>query len=97
MKPIIEELNEQFRGEAIIKYVDTYKYPEIKDGFPISGIPTQVFYDSEGNPYQPENPNHPWMNSYNDPETGQPEFTTHLGLISKEELLDILYAMGMEQ
>ena len=79
MKPIVEELNEELRGKAIIKYVDTYHYPEIKAGFPISAIPTQVFYDSEGNPYDPENPNHPWMNPYNDPETGLPEFTTHLG------------------
>lgn len=97
MKRILRELNEELQGKAIIVYIDNYEYKEVAAPFPISGIPTQFFYDSNGIAYNPENPNHPWMNQYYSLETGEPTYTAHKGLISKEELLEILLAMGMQQ
>ncbi len=93
MKPIIEELYTELQGKAIILYADLGKYPHIGDGFPISANPTQVFYDADGNPYDPADPNHPWVTIFD--WSGEHTFTTHKGTITKEELLGMLYEMGM--
>ena len=96
MKPIIEKLNRDLQGRAIIKYIDTYQYAELADRFPISGLPSQVFYDAAGHAYSPANPNHPWMTLYRPEDPAKPSFTIHKGTITEAELLDILYAMGMK-
>ena len=52
MEPILHELNSELRGKAIIKFVDVGKYPQAADGFNFSLIPTQFFFDKEGNLYK---------------------------------------------
>ena len=56
MAPVLKQLNEELRGKAIIVFVDVWKYKSLANGYPISVIPTQVFYDKVGNPYIPKNP-----------------------------------------
>jgi thioredoxin 1 len=52
MKPVLEELNEEWQGEIIVKFVDVWKYPKLADQFHLRTIPTQYFYDKEGNLYE---------------------------------------------
>ncbi len=49
MAPVLEELNEELMGVAIIKFVDYWKYPKLASQFQFSVIPTQFFYDEHGN------------------------------------------------
>ena len=51
MYPTLEELNEELRGKAIVKFIDVWEYPEAANGFEFSLIPTQYFFDKEGNQY----------------------------------------------
>lgn len=74
MHPVLEELNSEFRGKAIVKYIDIDKYPEATKGFNFTLIPTQYFITKEGEVYK-----------------------THTGIISKEDVIDILKEMGMEE
>ncbi|MDF2685337.1 MAG: Thioredoxin domain protein [Clostridia bacterium] len=97
MKPIIEALNKELKGKAIIKYVDVWANPEFGEDYPLTLIPTQLFINSDGTPYNPENPEALNMNLYSMKDSGEHVYTTHEGTISKETLLDILTEMGMKE
>ncbi len=51
MKPVLEELNEQWQGKVIVKFVDYWQYPDLAEQFDFSVIPTQFFYDENGKLY----------------------------------------------
>ncbi len=51
MAPVLEKLNEDLNGEAIIKFVDYWEYPALANQFQFSVIPTQFFYDENGELY----------------------------------------------
>jgi len=95
MAPVLKELNEELQGRAIVKFVDVWKYKELAKGYPVNLIPTQIFIDAEGKPYQPQTPEAIQMNLYTLRETEEHVFTTHEGSLSKEQLLNILEEMGL--
>lgn len=96
MAPVLNELNAELQGKAIVRFVDVWKYPELSSGYPISVIPTQIFFDSDGNPYTPIDANAIPLNKYSYKETNAHAMTTHEGGITKEQLLNILMEMGLE-
>ena len=49
MAPIIEELKQEYPGRASIIFIDVWKHPEAGRRFGIQSIPTQIFYDKDGN------------------------------------------------
>lgn len=96
MKPYIEELYEEYMGEILIVYVDVDKV-DISD-YPLSVVPTQFFFNSDGTPFVPseeivmKSPSS-WV-SFNDKDTNEPLFTTHQGLLTKEELIALFMEMS---
>jgi len=48
MKPILEELNEEYKGRANVIVIDIYKNRELAAEYGIRVIPTQVFFDRKG-------------------------------------------------
>ncbi len=97
MAPVLKELNAELRGKAIIKFVDVWKYPEAAKGYPLSLIPTQMFFDQEGKPYTPSDPAGMGMTMYESNETKEHVFTMHEGGMTKEQLLEVLKEMGLEE
>ncbi len=97
MAPVLEKLNKELQGKAIIKFVDVWKYPELAQNYPISVIPTQVFFDKEGNPYTPSDPQVFQMNMYSLRDTNEHVFTTHEGGMIEEMILAVLKEMGLEE
>ena len=49
MAPIIEELKSEYQGRAAVVFIDVWKNPAAGRQFGIRAIPTQIFYDAEGN------------------------------------------------
>ncbi len=49
MAPILVELRQEYEGRVIVEFVDVWKDPKAGDPYKIRMIPTQVFYDAEGN------------------------------------------------
>lgn len=96
MAPIIEQLNADLQGKAIIKYADVWADPSLADGFPLTVIPTQLFIDSEGKPYSPADPKTLGMKLYLMRETEEHVYTVHEGTLTREQLLGILEEMGMQ-
>ena len=79
MAPILAKLNEELKGKAIIKFVDVWKYEELAQGYPVRVIPTQLFFDKDGNPYIPSDLEASQMNMYSSQDTNEHIFTTHEG------------------
>jgi thioredoxin 1 len=96
MAPVLKELNEELRGKVIIKFVDVWKYKSLAKDYPISLIPTQVFFDKDGKPYAPPNPETSQMQIYNSKDTNKHILTTHEGGMTKKEILAVLKEMGVE-
>jgi thioredoxin 1 len=49
MKPILEELTAEYQGRAIVKVIDLRDEPQAANQYRIRLIPTQIFYDADGN------------------------------------------------
>lgn len=95
MAPVLKESNSELQGKAIIRFVDVWKNKSFADGYPVSIIPTQVFIDTEGNPYKPKDSNSMNLKLHKS-DAGEHIFTTHEGGITKDELLAILKEMGLK-
>lgn len=96
MAPVLKKLNEDLRGKAIVKFVDVWKYQSLTEGYPISVIPTQVFFDKDGKPYTPTDPQAANMNMYAMKDTNEHIFTTHEGGMTEEMILAALKEMGLD-
>lgn len=94
--PILKDLNEEYQGKAIIRYVDVAKYQDLVEGFPVSVIPTQILIDASGNPYVPKDASAIPMKMYSDQNTGLRTFTAHEGGLTKTQAETILKEMGMK-
>lgn len=97
MAPVLEELNQELRGKAIVKFVDVWKYQNLAQGYPITVIPTQLLFDAKGNPYTPKDAKAMQLNLYSSNDTNKHIFTTHEGGITKEQLLAMLKEMGLKE
>lgn len=96
MAPVLEKLNEELKGRAIVLFVDVWKYGELAADFPLQVIPTQILIDAEGNPYAPsENASVQYI-QYTYRDTGELAFTVHQGGITEEQLMEALVEMGAE-
>lgn len=51
MEPILRELKDEYAGRAEIVYIQIDDYPALTQRHGIRAIPTQIFYDSEGQEY----------------------------------------------
>lgn len=96
MAPVLRELNKELQGKAIIKFVDLWKNRDAAADFPIQAIPTQFFFDEDGNPYVPEDPQAMQMMMYSMRDTEEHVYTAHQGAMTKEQIMDVLKEMGVE-
>ena len=49
MAPILEKVKKEYEGKAAIIFIDVWKHRGEAKKFRIQAIPTQIFYDREGN------------------------------------------------
>lgn len=49
MAPIIKELSDEYDGRAAIVFIDVWEHPNVPEQFGLRAIPTQIFYDADGN------------------------------------------------
>lgn len=96
MAPVLEKLNEELKGKAIVLFVDVWKYGELAADFPVQVIPTQILIDAEGNPYTPSENVSVEYTQYTYRDTGELAFTVHQGGITEEQLMEALAEMGVE-
>ena len=49
MAPILEELKKEYNGKAAIVFVDVWQHMDQAEKYRIRAIPTQIFFDKQGN------------------------------------------------
>lgn len=49
MAPILEELKKEYAGRMHVEFIDVWQNPDAGKQYGIELIPTQIFYDAEGN------------------------------------------------
>lgn len=49
MVPVMEELRKEYDGKLIVEFINTAENPGASQEYAISVIPTQIFYDKNGN------------------------------------------------
>jgi len=96
MAPILEELHAELAGKAIILFVDVWKYRQLGANLPIRAIPTQLLFDASGKPFSPPEDFSLRLLRYNSRENREHIFTAHEGGLSREQLLQLLQAMGLK-
>lgn len=94
MAPVLQSANADYRGKAIIKFVDVWKYTDAADGFPVQVIPTQILINADGTPYVPSEDLGIEFIMYTTKDTQEHVFTAHQGGLSEEQMDAILADMG---
>ncbi len=49
LAPILDELKKEYAGRVTVEFIDVWKNPKAGEPFKIRLIPTQVFFDADGN------------------------------------------------
>lgn len=97
MAPVLKSANEDYKGKAIIKFVDVWKNADGANGFPVQVIPTQILFDAAGNPYVPSKDLGIEFVLYSDKTTNEHLFTAHQGGLTEEQMHAILTDMGVTE
>ena len=100
MAPVLQAMNTEMQGKAIIKFVDVWKHPRGAGTFPIQVIPTQVFYHADGSPYVPSDAAKQsglTFTLYQRKSTGEHVMTVHQGGLTEADLRLILGELGVTQ
>ena len=96
MAPVLKELNQEMQGKVIVKFVDVWKNQNAAADFPVQVIPTQFFFDKEGNPFVPRDAEAMQMMLYSTKDIKKHVYTAHQGGMTEEQLKAVLKEMGVE-
>lgn len=98
MAPVLKTLHEEFQGKAIVHFVDVWKNQTAATDFPVSVIPTQVFYNADGTPFVPseELSQEIEFTLYSSKNNNEHLFTVHQGGVTEDQMRKIFAEMGVE-
>lgn len=98
MAPVLETLHEEFQGKAIVHFVDVWKNQTAATDFPVSVIPTQIFYNADGTPFVPseELSEEIEFTLYRSKTNNEYLFTVHQGGVTEDQMRKIFAEMGVE-
>jgi len=96
MAPVLKKLNQEWQGKVIVKFVDVWKYPDAVADFPVQMIPTQFFFDAQGKPFVPADPEGMQMQMYVMRETEEHVYTAHVGGMTEEQIRAVFEEMGIK-
>ena len=80
------------QGKAVIQFVDVWKNKSAVANFPLTLIPTQFFYNSDGTPFVPSDEIQKTLKfeMHKDFKTGQHNSTSHQGGLTETQMRQIL-------
>ena len=98
MAPVLETLNAEWRGKAVVQFMDVWKYKDGVENFPLQVIPTQVFFRADGKPFVPSEKlaGQIAFTMYADENTKEHIFTVHQGAVTEAQMRSIFAEMGVK-
>ncbi len=96
MAPVLETVNAQMQGKAIIQFVDVWENVDAGSQYPFQVIPSQFFINADGTAFMPsdELKEEIHFTLYGNNETQEHIYTMHSGALTQEQMLAILAEMG---
>ncbi len=98
MRPDLTKIHDELEGKASIVYGDIWAKPELAADYPITVVPSQVFFNADGTPYLPSEEIQqiiPGIKLYRDENTEELIYTVHEGMLSELEMNEIFEDMGV--
>ncbi|MEG1559713.1 MAG: thioredoxin family protein [Clostridia bacterium] len=98
MAPVLKTLNAEWQDRAAVQFIDVWEYTNGVEDFPVSVIPTQIFFNADGSPYVPSEEIQKEIEfiMYENKETDEHVFTAHQGGITEEQMRAIFAEMGIK-
>lgn len=101
MHPALEAVHKEYEGKAFIKYADVWESQDATSNVPVRVTPTQVLFTAEGKPYVPSEAilqkyGQTSFTMYQDKKTNSHVLTVHEGMLSEDELKELLKEMGVK-
>ncbi len=96
MEPDLKQVYEETKGKAIVRFIDVWEYPQLADGYPVELIPIQIFINSDGTPYAPENAEDIQLEFITD-DNGNHTLTRHIGALTVDDMKSMLREMGLNE
>ena len=98
MAPALRAIYTQSQGKATVHFVDVWKHEAAAEGFPVRVIPTQLFVNPDGTPYQPSETiaSKIPFTQYSHKDSGEVVFTVHEGGLTEEQMKQIFSDMGVD-
>lgn len=93
MEPEFEQVYSETKESksAVLAAVDVWKYPQAANDFPVSVIPTQAFYNSDGTPFVPSSALSAKIRfDFYASGAAEHAYTVHVGILDAEGLREIL-------
>ena len=94
--PTLEKFNKDYKGKAIIKYVDVDEHRDMMKDLPVQAVPTQIIWDADGKPYIPSKKLKNKFVTYKDRKTNKVKWTVHIGMLSDEDFKGLLVDLGVK-
>lgn len=95
MMPALREVYGEMEGKAVIRFIDAWKYTDEVSAYPLKVVPTQIFINADGTPYDPSEGLGVEFLRYTYKETGEPAYTAHEGGLTADQMRAILADMGV--
>lgn|GEM_PF-5480477 len=95
MKATLIDLHDELRGNAIVKYIDIDEFMDFAMDFPITVVPTQFLWNSDGTPFYADDGFPIHLLNYSLRATGEHVLTAHEGVLNAQQIIFILESMGM--
>ncbi|MEG1772147.1 MAG: hypothetical protein RRY79_07815 [Clostridia bacterium] len=94
----MKTLNAEWQDRAAVQFIDVWEYTNGVEDFPVSVIPTQIFFNADGSPYVPSEEIQKEIEfiMYENKETDEHVFTAHQGGITEEQMRAIFAEMGIK-
>lgn len=97
MMPALVEVHGEMEGRAVIRFIDAWKNTEAVREYPLQVVPTQIFINPDGTPFDPSEELDIEFLRYSYKETGEPAYTVHEGGLTADQMRAILADMGVAQ
>jgi len=94
--PILEQTYEKYKDQVIIKIIDADEHKDLVSKLPIRAIPTQLFFNKDGSPYDPSKLGIIGFRGYSKENSDKIDLTVHEGAFTEEELIVVLKDMGVD-
>lgn len=102
MHPALEAVHKAYEGKAFIKYADVWDSQAATSNVPVRVTPTQVLFTAEGKPYVPSEAimqkyGPTSFTMYSDKKTNAHVLTVHEGMLSEDDMKELLKEMGVKE